>query len=85
MAASPLRDYESTKFTPAAQPAKATRCAPCQLQLCKSRQQAPHGALKEISRNDADGEQEILYTCSMCEATLVSSTDMKKPGWRHDR
>jgi hypothetical protein len=84
MAATSFRDYEATKFTPL-QPAKAARCAPCQLQLCKSRHQPAHSALKEVSRNDTDGELEVTYTCSTCEANLVSSTDMKKPGWRHDR
>jgi len=85
MATPSLRDYEATRFTPTAQPAKATRCPACQLQLCKSRHQAPHAALKEISRNDADGALEVTYACGTCEATLISSTDMRKPGWRHER
>lgn len=76
---------EALKNTSGIQPGKTQRCAPCQLQLCKSRTWPPHAALKEISRNDTGGELEILYTCGTCEATLVVTSDMTRPGWRHER
>jgi hypothetical protein len=61
-------------------PMKRPRCAACQLQLCKSRDEPPHAALTEIGRDQLMGARHS-YTCGTCGATLASSSDMSKPGW----
>ena len=62
----------------------AARCKPCQLQLCKSRRELPHAALKEI-RRDAIGHARVVYACQTCGSYLVCSADMGTPGWSQDR
>ena len=59
------------------------RCAACQLQLCKSRTEPPHAALKEIGRDEA--EQATRYSCQTCGAVLVRTSDYARPGWSHRR
>jgi uncharacterized protein with PIN domain len=63
--------------------APLTRCAACQLQLCKSRTQEPHAGLKEVSRDE--GKQTVTYRCDGCGATLMRSSSLARPGWAHCR
>jgi len=63
--------------------APLTRCAACQLQLCKSRTQEPHAGLKEGSRDE--GKQTVTYRCDGCGATLTRSSSLARPGWAHYR
>lgn len=63
--------------------APLSRCRACQLQLCKSRTQEPHAALKEISRDEA--KRITVYRCDSCEATLERSADLARPGWTQQR
>lgn len=63
--------------------APLTRCAACQLQLCKSRTQEPHAGLKEVSRDE--GKQTVIYRCEGCGATLTRSSSLARPGWAHYR
>lgn len=60
-----------------------TRCGACQLQLCKSRTQEPHPALKEIARDE--GKQSVTYRCDACGAALTRSGNLSLPGWAHHR
>ena len=59
------------------------RCPACQLQLCKSRSEAPHGALKETSRDEVN--ELIRFTCATCSAVMVRSANLGRPGWSHQR
>ena len=56
-----------------------TRCRACQLQLCKSRSQPPHASLKETSRNAVNGA--VVFQCEACDASLLHTMDLEKPGW----
>ena len=63
------------------------RCPACQLQLCKSRESLPHGALKVadssiVSYDKLDKAQHALYMCETCAAVLVHSLDIRESGWR---
>ncbi len=60
------------------------RCAACQLQLCKSRDERPHAALAEVSHNDTS-RLSVGFRCQTCGTVLVRSQDMGKPGWSHQR
>jgi predicted RNA binding protein YcfA (HicA-like mRNA interferase family) len=64
------------------------RCAACQLQLCKSREQGPHAAME---RSDPQPEtingkprkgSDVVYTCQSCGTALVHAQDRNDPGWR---
>lgn len=55
------------------------RCRACQLQLCKSRREAPHAALIETLRDDAGGF--VRYGCQSCGLSLCRSGDLSLPGW----
>jgi uncharacterized protein with PIN domain len=59
------------------------RCRACQLQLCKSRREAPHASLKEILREE-DGRF-VRYACQSCGATLLCSENLSVPGWTVSR
>ena len=68
----------------------APRCPACQLQLCKSRDEPPHAALKEMEASAGPtvkfgGTRDILYLCQTCGTVLVRSTDMAEAGWRQRR
>lgn len=76
-----LDDASPTPATKDAGP--LTRCAACQLQLCKSRAQEPHAGLKEVSRDE--GKQTVTYLCDNCGATLTRSSNLARPGWAHYR
>jgi len=60
---------------------KAIRCAACQLQLCKSRDEPPHAKLSEVSRDNARDPQAINYLCQTCGVTMLRSADLGRPGW----
>lgn len=55
------------------------RCSACQLQLCKSRREAPHAALKETLRNEL--ERFVRYACQSCGTSLLCSENLSVPGW----
>lgn len=55
----------------------AARCAACQLQLCKSRDENPHAQLRE----DARDASSTVYRCEACGGTLVRSRDPASAGW----
>lgn len=59
------------------------RCRACQLQLCKSRLEKPHTALKEVGRDEI--KDRVHYACETCQAVLVWSGDKALPGWSHQR
>jgi hypothetical protein len=59
------------------------RCAACQLQICKSRYEAPHAALQETDRDEAKGT--AAFACDNCGVTLLWSGDMRSPGWSQRR
>lgn len=60
-------------------PDSTVRCRACQLQLCKSRQEAPHANLTETLRDD--GARSAHYECRACGTILLCSRDMGRPGW----
>jgi hypothetical protein len=60
-----------------------TRCAACQLQICKSRHETPHGALQEMQRDEA--KNTAVFTCDTCGVSLVWSGDTNRPGWAQQR
>lgn len=60
-------------------PRAVARCAACQLQLCKSRDEGPHAQLKEIRREELS--QSTVYGCGTCGTTLTRSADVSRPGW----
>lgn len=57
----------------------APRCRACQLQLCKSRREAPHAALIETLRDEGGGF--VRYVCQSCSTSLRRSEDLGLPGW----
>jgi len=63
-------------------PSVAPRCPACQLQLCKSRQQRPHALLTEVKSDESSHGRETYFSCQTCGATLVNTSDLRKPGWR---
>jgi hypothetical protein len=60
---------------------KTVRCAACQLQLCKSRDEPPHANLTETTRDKTRDGQSVGYLCQTCGITMLRSADMGKPGW----
>ncbi|MBX7201105.1 MAG: hypothetical protein K1X51_17180 [Rhodospirillaceae bacterium] len=62
-------------------PAAAIRCRACQLQLCKSRLEKPHAALKEIGRGEL--KEQVQYACDACNAVMEWCGDPAYPGWSH--
>ncbi len=62
--------------------AAAVRCPACQLQICKSRVQAPHAALTEVKTDESHRGRETFFSCQTCGITLINSTDLAKQGWR---
>ena len=64
-------------------PSSALRCPACQLQLCKSRAQAPHALLTEVKSDESARGRETHFNCQTCGVTLINSSDLGKPGWRH--
>ena len=66
---------------PAIETSRSMRCAACQLQLCKSRSEPPHAALREVTRD----KQAISYLCQTCGVTLTCDSDLAKPGWVSQR
>jgi hypothetical protein len=67
----------------AGQNAVRLRCAACQLQLCKSRDESPHVALKETGGSPVGDE--TVYACATCATVLVRSGNPNKPGWSQRR
>ena len=72
----------------AGQNAIKLRYAACQLQLCKSRGEPPHAALKEtavkVTGSGFTGAG-MAYACATCGTTLVRSSDPAKAGWSQRR
>lgn len=64
-------------------PAAEVRCRACQLQLCKSRTEKPHPALKEVSRDEV--QQQVQYACDTCRAVIEWCGQPTRPGWSHRR
>ena len=64
-------------------PRKRARCPACQLQICKSRSQSAHAALKEVERDQAGNS--AVYCCDACGVSLVWSGDPGLPGWSQRR
>lgn len=64
-------------------PESSPRCRDCQLQLCKSRTEPPHGALKETARDEVHNRTQ--FACATCGAAMVRNGDLSKPGWSHPR
>ncbi len=62
-----------------------SRCPACQLQLCKGRSEPPHAALKDVGAGGAMAGSDKHFTCQSCGITLVNSSDLATPGWRHHR
>jgi len=60
---------------------RINRCAACQLQICKSRDQPPHSRLTEVTRENTLGGQVVVYLCESCGVSMMRSADMGKPGW----
>lgn len=56
------------------------RCRACQLQLCKSRTQPPHGQLTQSDSDERLGRR--VFTCQECNTVLVNSVDPALPGWK---
>ncbi|MHB1204181.1 MAG: hypothetical protein ACYCZX_01330 [Rhodospirillaceae bacterium] len=80
-------DLTSTERS-AGQNAIRQRCAACQLQLCKSRGEPPHAALKEGAVKVTGGKfagGDTVYVCDTCGTTLVRSDDPGKAGWSQRR
>jgi uncharacterized protein with PIN domain len=65
------------------EPRAKARCPACQLQLCKSRFERPHGGLKETERDQVNNSAQ--FSCDSCGILLVWSGDMRKPGWSQAR
>jgi hypothetical protein len=66
------------------------RCPACQLQLCKAREARPHAGLVEASGSGLKEGGPLrgadrAFTCQTCNATLINSPDMNKPGWSQPR
>ena len=69
-------------------PPTMPRCSACQLQLCKSRNEPPHAALKVINGSDAADKfspNDTVYLCQTCAAVMVRSADLMEASWRHRR
>lgn len=69
---------------------RVTRCAACQLQICKSRESLPHVSLKAADSNlmeegKLDRTRHAMYLCQTCEAVLIQSSDPMEAGWRQLR
>jgi len=64
-------------------PGRPQRCAACQLQLCKSREERPHAALTEMPGDAL--QRDTAYSCQTCGCILVRSSDATRPGWSHHR
>ena len=64
---------------------KAIRCAACQLQVCKSRDESPHAKLSETTSVHARDGQSSAYLCQTCGVTMIRSADLSKPGWSSQR
>lgn len=62
-----------------------SRCPACQLQLCKGRNEPAHAKLTEAATNGASRGPDRHFICQNCAITLINSTDLAKPGWRHHR
>jgi hypothetical protein len=58
------------------------RCRACQLQLCKSRSQAPHASLTEVQADQSSRLGERHFRCQACGTTLANSDDCTIAGWR---
>ncbi|TAL00430.1 MAG: hypothetical protein EPO08_13675 [Rhodospirillaceae bacterium] len=64
------------------------RCPACQLQLCKSRDEPPHGALKATDAGGNFANSDTLHTlflCQKCAAVMVHSSNLMEAGWRQRR
>lgn len=73
-----------------------TRCRACQLQLCKSRDEPPHGQLIVLDPAPTTvptqtakvrgvkpwNSRDTAYTCQSCGDALVHSSDKAEAGWR---
>ena len=66
-------------------PQTTPRCSACQLQLCKSRGEPPHAALKAAEGGGKLSGLDTVYLCGVCSAVMVRSADMAQPGWRQRR
>ena len=77
-------DYADSSIIPHSAATIRARCAACQLQLCKSRQEPPHAALKEVSREGMN-QQRVGFNCQTCGAILIRSSDLSAPGWSQQR
>jgi hypothetical protein len=64
---------------------KAIRCAACQLQLCKSRDEPPHSKLTETTQVNMRDGRSGAYLCQTCGVTMIRSADLAKPGWSSQR
>jgi hypothetical protein len=60
---------------------KTARCAACQLQLCKSRDEPPHSSLSEVTRDNGRDGLSVNYLCQNCGVTMIRSADLAEPGW----
>lgn len=59
------------------------RCAACQLQICKSRLEPPHGALQQTARDEHANSK--TFACDNCHVSLVWCGDTRSPGWSQQR
>lgn len=67
---------------------RTPRCSACQLQMCKSRDEPPHPALKAMAdgiSREKFNRREIVYLCQTCGAVMVHSADVAEPGWHQRR
>ncbi len=64
---------------------KAIRCAACQLQICKSRDEPPHANLTEVTPESPHDGNSVSYLCKSCGVTIIRSADLTKPGWSSPR
>ncbi len=62
-----------------------SRCPACQLQLCKGRNEPAHAGLAEATTTGPTRGPDRSFKCQKCGITLVNSSDLSKPGWRHQR
>jgi len=67
-----------------------SRCAACQLQICKSRHERPHSGLKPAERevmaeSKLSTDNHAVYLCQTCASVLIHSSDVMEPGWRQRR